>query len=769
MRSDINDLQDNPGEETLFWSFGHRDSKNNTEWTRYGPHSWLDFIKNLRVNQPGRRRKEYRPFVGGTMVNDFRSKATMEARSLLTLDADSIEDLPDFLLDLETTISSPYLFHSTWSHTTRAPRLRLIMPLDRPVSPSEYTQVAWAVMNRLGGDQFDKTTAQAERFMYSPSVPNRTAKLYIWGQGNGGSPYLPVDEVLRAAQRTSQTPEAGTGSPATPTPPATGSGAHTALEVTDEHRERAEELLEQAVHGVEMVYESNEFAGRNEAVFHMLPQLLRFAAAGALDADLVLERLWEASQEVEAPDREPYTREEFNVSVRKAREYVEETGPQLPESIPTERARLDFADVEVETEVDLWQSTERLRRVAQAADNMGVSRLAFLVVLLSRVLAEVPPEIKIPGAEDGAIGARAAINLGVMLVALSGQGKSSIFKQTKTFFDDREPAIWGEPSTGQGLLQAYQRYDKEEGVMVNEPDMRGLFYIDEVETLMAMSADKTSTTTARLRSMIMGEQVSDSNATAERKRRLAGGSYRFCIVIAAQPALTDFILKGKEAGTPQRFVWVQAVDPKTRIRREDKPEYPGPLMWDDSFLDDLNPVLNDPVVQYPQWMKERIQDLYDKSGNRELEDAGEEDWASHRALTLLKVATGIAFLHESTEVTDEYLEIAEQVMKGSDSVQRRCRKIVSDASHRKDIASILMKEQAETAATDRNFKGHIDKIAGKIKDGKGDWLVWRDFRPQYAVSKRYGDDVIWEALHEHENVECQGSVEGRDRKARWKK
>lgn len=769
MRSDIKDLQDNPGAETLCWSFGHRDSKNNTEWTRYGPHSWLDFIKNLRVSQPGHKRKEYRPFVGGTMKNDFRSKATMETRSLLTLDADNIEDLPDFLLDLETAISSPYLFHSTWSHTTRAPRLRLIMPLDRPVSPSEYTQVAWAVMNKLGGDQFDKTTAQAERFMYSPSVPNRTAKLYIWGQGNGGAPYLAVDEVLRAAQPVPQSPGAGAGSKAAPTPPATGSGAHTALEVTDEHRERAAELLDQAVHGVEMVYESNEFAGRNEAVFHMLPQLLRFAAAGALDADLVLERLWEASQEVEAPDGEPYTREEFLVSVRKAREYVEETGPQLPESIPTERARLDFADVEIETALDLWQSTDRLKKVAQAADNMGVNRLAFLTVLMSRILAEVPPEIKLPGAQDGAIGARASLNLGVMLVALSGQGKSSIYKQTATFFDDREPPIGGEPSTGQGLIQAYQRFDKEEGVMVDEPDMRGLFYIDEVETLMALSNDKTSTTTARLRSMIMGEQVSDTNATAERKRRLRAGTYRFCLVVAAQPALTGFILQGREAGTPQRFVWVQAVDPKTKIRREDRPEYPGPLMWDESFLNDLNPVLNDPVVQYPDWMKEQIHDLYEKSASREIEDGGEEDWASHRALTLLKVATGIAFLHESIEITDEYLEIAEQVMKASDGIQRRCRNIISNENHRKEIAALMMREQAESTATDRNFRGHIEKIAARIKTHKGEWVVWRDFRPQFDVRKRFGEDVIWEALHEHEHLECQGTIEGRDRKARWKK
>ena len=59
--------------------------------------------------------------------------------------------------------------------------------------------------------------------------------------------------------------------------------------------------------------------------------------------------------------------------------------------------------------------------VAQAADNMGVNRLAFLTVLMTRILAEVPPEIKLPGAQDGAIGARASLNLGVMLVALSGR------------------------------------------------------------------------------------------------------------------------------------------------------------------------------------------------------------------------------------------------------------------------------------------------------------------------------------------------------------
>jgi len=60
--------------------------------------------------------------------------------------------------------------YSTHSHTPSAPRLRLVIPLKRPVSPDEYQAVSRRIAGDLGIDFFDDTTYEAHRLMYWPST-----------------------------------------------------------------------------------------------------------------------------------------------------------------------------------------------------------------------------------------------------------------------------------------------------------------------------------------------------------------------------------------------------------------------------------------------------------------------------------------------------------------------------------------------------------------------------------------------------------------------
>ena len=82
--------------------------------------------------------------------------------------------------------------HSTHSHTREHPRLRLLIPLRRPVAPDEYEAVARRVAFDLGIDAFDDTTYQPGRLMFWPSVCRDGE--YVFRRCEG--PWLDPDAVL---------------------------------------------------------------------------------------------------------------------------------------------------------------------------------------------------------------------------------------------------------------------------------------------------------------------------------------------------------------------------------------------------------------------------------------------------------------------------------------------------------------------------------------------------------------------------------------------
>lgn len=112
--------------------------------------------------------KDVGGYVGGWLKNGRRKRDTLEHRTLLTLDADFAE--PDLLDTFELTYGNAVAVYPTHKHTPDKPRLRLVLPLSRPVSAEEYEAVGRRVAGDLGMDQFDDTTYQAVRLMFYPST-----------------------------------------------------------------------------------------------------------------------------------------------------------------------------------------------------------------------------------------------------------------------------------------------------------------------------------------------------------------------------------------------------------------------------------------------------------------------------------------------------------------------------------------------------------------------------------------------------------------------
>ena len=725
-----------PDAPTLHWCIGR--SRTTANWSAVHDQSWSTFLQWLKADQPASS-KEVRPYVGGTLSNGRRTARTVEQRFFLTLDADYADS--DFPMEVELLFHDvPYLIHTTYRHDPDAHRYRLILPMDRGATPNEYKELSWLVMERLGGEQFDKTTAQAERFMYAPSTQD--PDIYYWRSAHAAQPYLPVDAWLDGRQSRSE-PRTGQGGASTPT--GTRARPSEALSASAEDIERAEEILASAVDEVLHVHEREEFAGRNEAVFHLLPLLLRFADAGALDEDLVLDSLFNATQQV--PAEEPYTRQEFDASVRSARAYAEEEGPTLPETTRTKLAQDDFKDID--DEIDLWTRTPQLKHIAQAADSLGRNRLALLAVVLARVLVEVDPGVCLPGVEDGAIASRAPINLGVALIGASGQGK--------TTFTDKSAEVLGvdpkkyvlTPSTGQGLIQAYLEWDPDAGENRLIANPKRLFMVDEIDKLGALTKDQGSTLMAELRTLLSGGTTGSTNARRDLSRMLYGGTYNFQLVLGVQPSRAEPLLAGREAGTPQRFIWVEVTDPKTALHPDERPPWPGALDWNDAFM--LQFELGSPVVDYPDWLKAELRD-YDYKVSLETSKGGEMSRFGHQNLLRLKVAAGIAFLHESPRIEDEHVEMADQIIRASRRVQLDCERAVAEVTFLKKKSAARSDERVNEEVSADKMRRLMKNARAKLVQADGDWVMWHDLRPAHRDREMWGE-ALWEALANEEDIE----------------
>jgi hypothetical protein len=114
--------------------------------------------------------KDVGGYVLGHLKGGRRKKDTVESRSGITLDADHADE--GFIERLELLAAYKCAVYSTHSHTSEAPRLRVVIPLTREVTPDEYAALSRLVANEIGMDYFDDSTYEPERLMYWSSTPS---------------------------------------------------------------------------------------------------------------------------------------------------------------------------------------------------------------------------------------------------------------------------------------------------------------------------------------------------------------------------------------------------------------------------------------------------------------------------------------------------------------------------------------------------------------------------------------------------------------------
>lgn len=134
--------------------------------------------------------KDVGGFVGGYLSNGKRSPKNVVYRQLITLDIDFAYN--DFWDDFIMMFNSAAVLHSTHKHCESSPRYRLIMPIDREVTPDEYVAISRRIAGDLGIELFDNTTFETNRLMFWPSNSIDTKYYAMFQDG----PFIQADTVL---------------------------------------------------------------------------------------------------------------------------------------------------------------------------------------------------------------------------------------------------------------------------------------------------------------------------------------------------------------------------------------------------------------------------------------------------------------------------------------------------------------------------------------------------------------------------------------------
>ena len=158
--------------------------------------TWADLTQQLRNCKKTRETvEEYRAmskdmkakakdvggFVGG-FVKGARKADAVTSRSLVTLDIDFARK--DTLQTIgETLDGDAWCLYSTHSHSPESPRYRLVIPLDRDVTPEEYLPIARRIAEYIGIDTFDDSTYEPHRLMYWPSCPKDGEFVFDMAEG----------------------------------------------------------------------------------------------------------------------------------------------------------------------------------------------------------------------------------------------------------------------------------------------------------------------------------------------------------------------------------------------------------------------------------------------------------------------------------------------------------------------------------------------------------------------------------------------------------
>lgn len=340
---------------------------------------------------------------------------------------------------------------------------------------------------------------------------------------------------------------------------------------------------------------------------------------------------------------------------------------------------------------EFWQARPELAHVHQAAHHRARCADAVLGVTLAHVAALTPPTLRLPAP----VGTPGSLDVAVAIIGPSGTGKSGATDVARLLVPVDDPAVAVVSiGSGEGLIESYFEMVDEIGEdgkrhRVKRQTRRAvLAMLDEGQALAELGGRKGSTLLPTIRSAWSGGRVGQANASEERKRQLAPGEYRFALVAGFQPEHATTLLDDAAGGTPQRFVFLPALDPNVP---DAPPDDPGPLDWRPP-VHQTGPMPLDPAV---------AAEIHDRGVARTRGEIIVDQLDAHRDLSRLKVAGLLAILAGRTSIDADDWHLAGMVMETSDTVRAG---IIWAAQHRAREAErvSIARHVDRAAAVDRS-------------------------------------------------------------------
>lgn len=153
--------------------------------------TYAEYMKLKKAQQDSL--KDVGGFVGGTLSNPRRKANNVTGRDIITLDFDNIPGWQtESVIAKVDELGCSYCVYSTRKHTPSAPRLRIVIPIDRTVTPDEYEPCARRVASQIGITMADPTTFEVCRLMYWPSCSSDSEYVYR----TKDAPFISADFLL---------------------------------------------------------------------------------------------------------------------------------------------------------------------------------------------------------------------------------------------------------------------------------------------------------------------------------------------------------------------------------------------------------------------------------------------------------------------------------------------------------------------------------------------------------------------------------------------
>lgn len=299
-----------------------------------------------------------------------------------------------------------------------------------------------------------------------------------------------------------------------------------------------------------------------------------------------------------------------------------------------------FAEI-FEAEDDFWTATTSLKQIYETSMARMVSPWAVLAYCVARILQLAPPSVRLPAL----IGGRGSLNWFALVCDASGGGKSAAAAVAKELVQPRHPVEITErnPGSGEGIIGQYYKPPEKKG---DFPQVREavMFTTDEIDTLTAMGQRQGGTTLSTLRTAFSGGTLGFSYITRGRDIHVKEHTYRMTFVVNAQPSRCGGLLADHGGGTPQRFQWFPANDPRPTLAEANEDYYPAPLPIPGGMA-----LLGDKTIEIPSEARHLILSEREKA----VQNRGGDILDGHALFVREKFAFALALLDGRTDMGSE--------------------------------------------------------------------------------------------------------------------